>query len=193
MNDEPTDSAPDPLAYPGPDGSGLAQDPVVLEAEVRARGAESRAAALEGEVASIRERSAMMDEQFEQLRVQLQALSGAVVGGSQLSDSGQDDYEEAMYGAHTPVWTDVGPAVGAPAWDGSEEAATPAWEERVISEPAAPPPVRDDPPAPEPDPIYKYEVRPAPEPASQFLLRTYFVRVSPPERRRCCKVSFERA
>ena len=35
---------------------------------MRARGAESRAAALEGEVASIRERSAMMDEQVASIR-----------------------------------------------------------------------------------------------------------------------------
>src|SRR5439155_7638843 len=99
MNDEPNEPAPAAPGHPHSGGNGFGHDPdpLVREAEGRASGAESRAAELEGELASIRERSADMDVQFEQLRAQLQALSGAVVEGSQLPDPEQSDYEEAMY------------------------------------------------------------------------------------------------
>jgi predicted nucleic acid-binding Zn-ribbon protein len=174
MNNEPTELGPGAFGIPQAQGNGISHeaDAVLFEAEGRARGAESKAAELEGELASIRERSARMDEQFERLRVQLEALaepSAAAISSAAASDPGPaKDAEEAMFGAHTPVWTEVGPsAVGEPSWAGPDESYAAGWEPEAgalapsVAEAEEPAPAEAETPPP-PDVQHQAWSEPAP-------------------------------
>jgi cell division protein FtsB len=123
MADEPADFGPTWFHTPEFVSNGLTidGDRLVREAAGRAIGAESKAVELEGELASMRERNARMDQQVEQLRVQLETLAeGGFVSASgefapEVPESGAE--EQAMFGAHTPVWTEPESTDGpAPEW-----------------------------------------------------------------------------
>jgi cell division septum initiation protein DivIVA len=161
MADEPAEFGPGSFHTPEfvQNGSVPDSDHLVRETEGRAMGAESKAAELEGQLASMRERSARMDEQVEQLRVQLETLAdaGFISASSAFApDEPQDPADEqAMFGAHTPVWDEP---------DTVEEA-EPMWEE-----PEAPlvwePPSTTEAPAVPAEPEFTAEApQPSPEQA----------------------------
>jgi hypothetical protein len=165
MNDEPTELGPGQPRFPQAQGNGFSHqaDPV-RAAEGRARGAEYRAAELEGELASIRERSARMDEQFERLRGQLEALSETSMASAESApggtDAGAGELEEAMFGAHTPVWSEVVPAAPEEesSWVGPDQSYAAGWE---------PEPSVQVPPTVEPDPQPAIPEASPPEPVER--------------------------
>jgi len=144
MADEPADFGPGWFHTPEFVRNGFVSDSehLVRETEGRALGAESKAAELEGQLVSIRERSARMDEQVEQLRAQLETLADAgfiSASAAFAPDEPRDEAEEeAMFGAHTPVWEEPETATEAEStWEEQEVPPHAAWEPETTPEPAA--------------------------------------------------------
>jgi hypothetical protein len=158
MADEPAEFGPTWFHTPEFVSNGLTvdSDRLVRETAGRAAGAESKAVELEGELASMRERSAQMDQQVEQLRVQLETLAeaGFVTASGEFAPEmpeGDTD-EEAMFGAHTPVWNE------SDSTDGPE----PEWTEPGWSPSDAPPAVESQVEVVATEPVAETDPRPGP-------------------------------
>jgi hypothetical protein len=107
-----------------------------------------------------------MDQQVESLRAQLETIAGAgVVAASDPSDANQSDFDEeqAMFGAHTPVWSEpTAPGANEPSWAEPEPSADADWDQEPA--PSEAPIEWEQPAAPESESTIGHRVE---EPAAE--------------------------